>query len=231
MKKIKVLIALCLITSIARAQKVIEKNLDHNDRYVELRVPFASKIDIKTWDKGNVYFKAHLDTEYDQYLDLYDIDFKETGSSIIIASDTKAIFEAFQNERKKTKKNYYYSEYTFDYTLYVPKNSEFKVTSINGDMQSDRIEGDFEADLINGNIEIKSYSGNLKLNTINGEIDLKVGNASFTAETIHGDIYADESLKLTSDNRHVGQKVQSASANGPNKLKLNTINGNMYLRL
>ena len=81
------------------------------------------------------------------------------------------------------------------------------------------------------NIEILKYTGSLKLNTINGAIDLNVGNASFIAETIHGDIYADENLKLTSHDRHVGQKVESLASNGASKLKLNTINGNMYLRL
>ena len=47
----------------------------------------------------------------------------------------------------------------------------------------------------------------------------------------YGDIYADENLKITSDDRHVGQKVRSISNNAGNRLKLNTINGNMYLRL
>lgn len=231
MKKINLLIALCLITSIARTQKVIEKNLNYKGQFIEMNTPFASEIDVKTWDKSNVYFKATLSSENPELLEFYNLKISEEEAILSIISDTEAFFEAYKEKRKKEKKKYWCQEYEFDYVLYVPKKAKFMVKSINGSLTSDEIEGDFEADLINGNIEIKSYSGNLKLNTINGEIDLKVGNANFTAETIHGDIYADESLKLTSDNRHVGQKVQSASANGPNKLKLNTINGNMYLRL
>ncbi|MEX0275467.1 MAG: hypothetical protein AB3N16_13925, partial [Flavobacteriaceae bacterium] len=86
-------------------------------------------------------------------------------------------------------------------------------------------------DLINGSIAIKKYSGNLDLNTINGEIDLNVGHVSFVAETIHGDIYADEKLDLDFSDRHVGHKVESSRKNLADRLKLNTINGNMYLRL
>ncbi|MEM8507314.1 MAG: hypothetical protein AAF717_05765 [Bacteroidota bacterium] len=217
--------------ALVNAQKVIEKNIPHKNQYVELDVPFASEIDIKTWDKKEVYFKANIDTEYPQYLDLYELEVKENSTSITIASKTKAIFKAFEGERKKTKKRYYYTEYTFDYTLYVPKNTEFRVSSINGSMRSEVIEGNFEAELINGDIEIAKYSGDLDLSTINGTIDLKVGGARFTAETVNGDIYADGALDITSDDRYVGQKVRSTIDSYSSKLRLNTVNGNMYLRL
>ena len=216
---------------LVNGQKVIEKNIPHKGRYVVLEVPFASEINIKTWDQKGVYFKANIETDYEEYLDLYQLDVTESSTTITIASDTKEIFEAFEDIRKKTKRNYYHSDYTFDYTLFVPKNTDFKVTSINGNMTSEVIEGDFEADLINGDIEIARYSGNLELSTINGAIDLKVGDAKFTAETINGDIYADAGLQITSDDRHVGQKVRSKTINATSQLRLNTINGNMYLRL
>ncbi|MEM8927698.1 MAG: hypothetical protein AAGC45_05810 [Bacteroidota bacterium] len=231
MKKIQFAIALCLITSVARTQKVIEKNLNYKGQFIEMNTAFASEIDVKTWDRSNVYFKATLTSENPELLEFYDVKILEKKNEISIASDTEAFFEAYKAKRKKENKKYWCQEYEFNYVLYVPKKAKFMIKSINGSVTSDEIEGDFEADLINGNIEIKNYSGNLKLHTINGEIDLKVGDASFTAETIHGDIYADENLKLTSDNRHVGQKVQSLSSSTGNKLKLNTINGNMYLRL
>ncbi|MEM6541874.1 MAG: hypothetical protein AAF634_11980, partial [Bacteroidota bacterium] len=73
--------------------------------------------------------------------------------------------------------------------------------------------------------------GDLDLSTINGTIDLKVGGARFTAETVNGDIYADGALDITSDDRYVGQKVRSTIDSYSSKLRLNTVNGNMYLRL
>ena len=98
-------------------------------------------------------------------------------------------------------------------------------------MKSEVIEGEFEADLINGNIDIAKYSGELDLSTINGEIDLKMINAKLVAETIHGDIYADKNLKFDSTKQHVGQKISGSLGKASNRLRLNTINGNMYLRL
>lgn len=236
MKNLVLTTIFCLGFLLVNAQKVIEKNIPHNDREIEMEVPFASDIEVKTWDKGTVYFKATISTKDSKYLDLYQLDIKEGSGYINIESDTEAIFEAFYDEWNKDnprKKRYYHTgdQYEFNYVLYVPKNASFKVTSINGSMTSEIIEGDFEADLINGDIEIKKYAGNLKLNTINGEIDLKIGNSRFVAETIHGDIYADEKLKVKSYDQHVGQKVESVASNSDNRLKLNTINGNMYLRL
>lgn len=231
MKEFKIVIIICLITSLARAQKVIEKNMGYKGQFIEMSMAFASDIEVKTWDKSNIYFKATLSSEEPELLEFYDLKINEGEDFISIASDTEAFFDAYKAKRKKANKRYWCQEYEFNYVLYVPKKAKFRIKSINGSLTSNEIDGDFEADLINGDIEIMQYSGNLKLNTINGEIDLKVGNASFTAETIHGDIYADENLKITSHDRHVGQKVESASNTNSNKLKLNTINGNMYLRL
>ena len=227
-------LSLFLIGLFAHAQKVIEKNIDYNGQNINLEVKFASEIEVKTWDKSTVYFKADIQTDQGKYLDLYKLDIDEGNGYISIVSEAEPVFKAFHKERKERNgRRYYYTDdmYDFNYVLYVPKNAHFTVSSINGSLSSDIIEGDFTADLINGDIEIKEYKGNLDLKTINGEIDLKVGSARFTAETIHGDIYADENLKLTAEDRHVGQKVQSISSTAPNKLKLNTINGNMYLRL
>ncbi len=237
MKTLKITFLLGLISLTINAQKIIEKNIDFKNQYVEVDLKFASEIAVKTWDKNTVYFKAEINTKDGKFLDAYKLDLKETSDRISIISEAEGVFKKFQDEwnanNKDKKKRYYNSGdwYTFNYALYVPKNAKFKVSSINGDLSSDILEGDFTADLINGNISIKSYSGNLNLTTINGEIDLKMVNANLVAETIHGDIYADEKLKFNSEDRHVGQKISGQIAEGKNRLRLNTINGNMYLRL
>ena len=188
-------------------------------------------------DKTTGYFKADIVTEDGKYLDLYKLDVTESSSSISIISDPQDLFDAFYDEWNKNRpegqKRYYHTKdtYRFNYVLYVPKNATFKVSSINGDLKADIIEGDFTADLINGNIDIKKYDGDMDLNTINGEIDLVMKNSRLVAETIHGNIYADKSLELQVTDRHVGQKVEGRFDDATYRLKLNTINGNMYLRL
>lgn len=219
------------------AQKIIEKNINYGGQFIDLDVKFASDIEVKTWDKSTVYFKADITTEEGKYLDLYKLKVDEGSSTISIVSDAKALFEAFHDEWNNSnpdkKKRYYFNgtTYEFNYVLYVPKNARFKVSSINGNLSAELIEGDFTADLINGDINIKKYSGDMDLKTINGEIDLTMTNTKMVAETLNGNIYADENLKLQVTDRHVGQKVEGSFDNAMHRLKLNTINGNMYLRL
>lgn len=229
-------LSLICFTSVV-AQKIIEKNFAYKNQSIDLDVKFARSIEVKTWEKNTVYFKADIKIERSELLDTYRIDFNENASSITITSEAEPVFKAYREiclKENKEDKRYCYNtgdKVRFTYTLYVPKNATFKVSSINGDLTSENIEGSLTADLINGDIDIATYSGDLDLSTINGEIDLKVGNASLVAETIHGDIYADEKLDLISEDRHVGRKVEKRLANTSKRLKLNTINGNMYLRL
>ncbi|GMN10288.1 hypothetical protein MTsPCn9_12970 [Croceitalea sp. MTPC9] len=237
MKNIVILFVVSFITlTTITAQKVIEKNFSYKEQFIELDVNFARNIEVKTWDKNTVYFKADIYTEDPQFLDFYKLNLNEGAGKIDIEEEAEGVFKAYRKDciqKNPNKKRNCYNTgdlVEFNYVLYVPKNAKFKVSSINGDLKSDVIEGNFMVDLINGNIDIKKYSGNLDLSTINGEIDLKISNTSLLAETIHGDIYASEELGLISEDKHVGQKIWSESSSAKNKLKLNTINGNMYLR-
>lgn len=237
MKNVMTLVLMGLLCLSLNAQKIIEKNISYTNQFIELDVKFAYKIEVKTWEKSSVYFKADITTEDGKYLDKYKLDIDESNSSITITSNPQDVFDAFHDEWNKNRpegeRRYYHTHetYRFNYVLYVPKNTIFKVSSINGDLNADLIEGDFTADLINGNIEIKKYAGDMNLKTINGEIDLVMKNSRLVAETIHGNIYADEHLELQVTDRHVGQKVEGKFDNATHRLRLNTINGNMYLRL
>lgn len=237
MKKLITFLIIGFITLGLNAQKIIEKNIDYKDQYVDVDLKFASEIEVKTWDKQTIYFKADITTKEGKYLDAYELKIDESSSNITIASRSEGVFTAFQDEWNRDnadKKSRYYNTgdwYEFNYVLYVPKNARFKVSSINGHLKSEVIDGNFIAELINGDIDIKQYSGNLDLSTINGEIDLRMRNTKMVAETIHGNIYADEKLKFSTSDRHVGQKVEGRFDDASNSLRLNTINGNMYLRL
>ncbi|WP_299530271.1 hypothetical protein [Ulvibacterium sp.] len=236
MKKITIVL-LGLISLQLGAQKIIEKNIDYKNQYIDMDVKFASMIEVKSWDKSSVYFKADIHTEDEKFQDLYNLDVSASDTRIAITSEAEPMFKAYREDCIKNNPNrrkYCYNTgdlYEFNYVLYVPKNARVKISSINGNLKSEVIEGDFTADLINGDIEIANYAGDLDLSTINGEIDLKMIDADLVAETIHGDIYADEKLKFKSTDRHVGQKIMGCTASGSNSLRLNTINGNMYLRL
>ncbi|WP_373519127.1 hypothetical protein [Pricia sp.] len=237
MKNAIITVLIGLIGLTAHTQKIIEKTIDYKKRTILLDVKFASEIVVKTWDSPTVYFKADITTKDEKYLDLYQLDIDESDSNIKITSDAEPMFRSIwkdKNQNGSGGERHNFSsddDYTFNYTLYVPKNASFKISSINGNLKSEIIEGDFTADLINGDIDIEKYSGDLGLSTINGEIDLKIHNATLIAETIHGSIYADKGLSFKSEKRHVGQKIEGSFEDASSQLRLNTINGNLYLRL
>ncbi len=237
MNKLVITLIIGLITLTVNAQKIIEKNIDYQNQYIDVDVKFASLIEVKTWDKSQVYLKASIYTEDPKFQELHKLNIKESADQIHIESEAEPVFKAYRKDCLKnnpSNKRHCYNtgdQTEFKYVLYIPQNARFKISSINGDLKSEVIEGDFEADLINGDIDISHYSGNLDLSTINGEIDLKMTNANLVAETIHGDIYADEKLKFSSSDRHVGQKISGSQGKASNRLRLNTKNGNMYLRL
>lgn len=221
-----------MLTLSAFAQKSIEKSIAYKDQDIEFDMKFAKNITLKLWDKSTIELKGTISTLGERYLDLYKLEVDENASRIKIASNPEAIFKKFNEDRKNDKNTYYINEneYTEEFTLYVPKKATLKISSINGDLQADVVDGDFKADLINGNIDIAEYNGNLDLSTINGEIDLKVLNTSLKAETVQGQIYADDKLSLNSADQVVGQKIDGSFDTAANSLSLKTINGNIYLR-
>ncbi len=236
MKKFATLWVAGLMGLTLTAQKTIEKNIDYKNQYLDLELKFASEIEVKTWDKPTIQVKANVTMETEKYQDMFQVTVDESSTKVHIGDNSEAIFKKIQEDYEKEhgKKQRYFNmgdEYRFNYVLYIPKNARFKISSINGNLKSDIIEGDFKADLINGNIAIAKYAGTLDLSTINGEIDLHMVNTSLTAETIHGHIYADDKLKFRSEDKMVGQKIEGSTLNATHKLRLNTINGNMYLRL
>lgn len=227
---------LFLFSIILSAQKVTEKNFAYSGQYIELDVKFAHDIEVKTWDKNTVYFKATIELKEEQFLDKYDVSFNTSDKNIRIEEQAESVFKAIHEFARKygdQRSRYWINSAELcklSYVLYVPKNAQFKVYSINGHMKADNIDGKFTADLINGDIDIQKYTGKLDLTTVNGEIDVRISNSSFTAQTVHGDIYADENLDLIASDQHVGQKVKSNGGEFKNQLSLNTVNGNMYLR-
>src|SRR5690606_24816587 len=92
MKKMIITAFVGLATLSLSAQKVIEKNFSYSGQSIDLEVKFASHIEVKTWDKSTVYFKADITTKDGKFLDLYKLDIDENKSSIDIASDAIPLF-------------------------------------------------------------------------------------------------------------------------------------------
>ena len=101
MKKFIYTLFLGLTLVSLNAQKVVEKTFNYSNQFIDLDVKFASDIEVKTWDRSTVYFKADITTEEGKYLDLYQLDIQESSGSISITSEAEDLFKAFYDEWNK----------------------------------------------------------------------------------------------------------------------------------
>ncbi len=215
-----------------QAQKKIQKEVVYANQPVEMKLNFASNIEIKAWDQPTIKVEAIIETNDEKYTNLFDLYIKNETSKIEIESNSKEIFEAYQNDQKE--ENGLAILYTrsldhqFNYILYLPKNITLNLSSITGNVSSEFLQGDIAVEVISGNIDVKNYSGDLKLKTISGDIDLFYKDATLIAETITGDIHTGSKLKVDRRDKLIGQEVSIAS-NNANSLSLNTISGDIYL--
>lgn len=241
MKNVLTVCLMCLFCSAMNSQKTVEKNIDYEGQKINFELKFATDIEVNTWDKPYVYVKANVNTKEGKYLNFYNLEITEGDEEITVTSKAEEIFKKFWEERRKNnvkddvKVKHDDNDMDgkeFNYVIYVPSESNFKINSISGNLKSEIIKGDFTAKLINGNIDIDKYTGKLSLSTVNGAIDLKVVKANLIVETLHGNIYSDDNLELIASNqKKMGQKMKSVTSGATNKLHLNTVNGDMYLRL
>jgi len=237
MKRTVLMLVCGLVLTTISAQKVIEKNIKPSSDAVEVEFKFAEDINIKTWDKNEVYLKAEVsinDGEYDEY---FDIEVENTGSVLSIDSTYGDLFKKQRNWRKNKDGddncNCCSTDIDAVITLYVPKTARLRVKSISGNVTSETYQGNLNIDIISGDINIKDYEGDFTLKTISGNIDINVAKTKVQAQTVTGTIYADDKLSFnrnSSDNPWGGSKVNGTVDNAQSTLKLTTVSGSIFLR-
>lgn len=227
---------MCLVAFQVNAQKVIEKEIATSADRIKAEFKFADDITIKTWDKDEVYLKAEVSINDGQFDDYYTLNIDNSSTALDITSDYGDLFDKWKKEKKgSNRKNNWGPCNNLDidanYTLYIPKNSKFRIKSISGDVASEEYQGELEVDIISGNIDIKKYSGDLMLKTISGDIDVKVSKSKLRAETVTGMIYSDKDMNFDQGkNRIVGSKVTGTFGDVKSELELKTVSGDIFIR-
>ncbi|NER17162.1 DUF4097 family beta strand repeat-containing protein [Spongiivirga citrea] len=237
MKRTVLMLICCLAMTTISAQKVIEKNIKPSSDAVEVEFKFAEDINIKTWDKNEVYVKAEVSINDGEYDDYFTIKVDNDRPALRIDSDYGDLFKKQNTWRRNKDKDGDCNCCSLDMdviiTLYVPKTARLRVKSISSNVSSEAYQGNLNIDIISGDINIKNYSGDFALKTISGDIDVKVKKSSVYAQTVTGTIYADDKLsfnKSDSGNRWGGSKVKGTVGNADNELKLTTVSGSIFLR-
>ncbi len=221
---------LFLLTSLGlTAQKELKKEIDYNNELVQVDLKFASDIQIKTWDKSIIQVEASVEFKEEEYYEMFDLTISSDESRIEISSNSEDIFET-HHENNRSIINYSDApDHEFNYTLYVPKGVDLKVSSITANVTSDFLQGNIAVNLVSGDINIKKYSGDLELKSVAGKIDVNYTDASLKAKTLTGEIYTREELKLEKKKKFIGQEIENELANTANSLTLDTVSGDIYL--
>ncbi|CAM1372691.1 DUF4097 family beta strand repeat-containing protein [Tenacibaculum xiamenense] len=239
MKGIFLFIGMLLSFSNLYSQKKIElKKSTKGITNIDLKLDFANKIELKNWDKNELYIKAMVNLNENSENDLYSLKSDKFNETLNIRSDYANFFE--KNHKlvsvKKGNNNCVNTCYTnntsviIDYEIFVPQNMDLKIKSITGSVNALSYNGKLKLDLISGNITIEKYSTDLDLKTISGEIDLFVSNAKFRAETLTGTVYSNLDIDFKKQEEGFGHRIYGKIKSGKLNLKLKSISGDIFLR-
>lgn len=214
MKKILLITAILLgSAALGFSQKVIDKKIEVDGKKAELKLDFADNIKIEAWDKNYIEFHAQANIEDNQYNDFYELNVNEQSGKTEVVE--KIDFDGIKKQRGE--KNLCNFDMDIEYSVKIPKNLNFSVNTISGE------------------IELIACEGTMNVNSVSGFIDYSIPEAlkaKIDLSTVTGDVYSNVSFddKDTDEFSWVGTN-RKLTLNGGNKdIKLKTVSGDIYLR-
>lgn len=214
MKKLFLITAILLGSAVlAFSQKVIDQKIEVDGKKTELKLDFADNIKIEAWDNNYIEFHAIANIDDNQYNDFYDLKVnKMSGKTEVVE---KIDFDGIKD--KKGEKNLCNFEMDIEYSLKIPKNLNFNVNTISGE------------------IELVACEGTMNVNSVSGFIDYSVPeelNANIDLSTVTGDVYSNVSFDDGDSDEisWVGTNRKLRMNGGNNDIKLKTVSGDIYLR-
>lgn len=197
---------------------------------------------IVTWDREEIKVDAIKRAKKQVHLDEVKIEVEAKTDRIRIQT---------KHPESKTRSNKNNST-SVDYTLTVPRQSNLnRISTVNGGVEVDQVSGDVEASSVNGNVTATGLSGETELSTVNGSVKSTFAalkkqvslhsvngsvtlalppdaNADISADTVHGGISSDFSLKAKK-NFPIGQDLHGKLGEGGPAVKISTVNGGIHL--
>ncbi|MGC4034784.1 MAG: DUF4097 family beta strand repeat-containing protein [Chitinophagaceae bacterium] len=212
MRSIIAMILFCMLSCFTYAQKIVEKHLNYSSgKNIELNLQIADSIRVITWNKNEVYAKASININDNKDNDVYTTDFDESGSRVSVKAKmdedkARKMWNDSCNCRCTRSKIYW--------DFYIPENASLSVETINGD------------------ITISGKTSEIRAKSISGFIDLafaEARKADLQMSTISGTIYTNVALIKARGHRG-GNEVASEYNGGGEKVELETISGDIFLR-
>lgn len=192
----------------ANAQKITEKNISFSGKEsIVLDIQIADSINIRTWEKNEVYFKATVNINENKDNDAYLISAGGSGNTIKIeANFSKDYFNGRNNCCNETD---------IRWQVFIPEKAPFSVETING------------------NITITGRTAQMAVKTISGFIDLAEPaaiSADLEMSTIAGSVFTNHTLTLSNRSTGFPSKIREELNSGGSPIKLETISGDIFFR-
>ncbi len=234
MKKLFILSLLwfAFTTSIFGQSKTVEKTLavPANNR-VNLQLKFADDIKVSAWDNKEAYVKITYEINGGKLNDALLLSFEADNASARVKVDLDGeLMKSGKAADCPDNDGQSFSSYsdskgnrsvtcaTIHYEVFVPRNADLTIETING------------------NIELRGVTGPVHAKSISGFVDMNwptTRGAAVALKTITGEVYSDLDIALTNKKKEhpmVGYELKGSVRGGGTEVSLESISNDIYLR-
>jgi hypothetical protein len=231
MKKVFILSLLWLAftTSLLAQSKTVEKVLPvPANKKVDLKLTFGDDIKITAWDKNEVSIKITYEINNGKLNDALLLNFKSDSES------ARADVDLDKELMKKGKKEDCPGNYSTS-TMQLDGKHTVTCTNINYEIFVPR-DANLKVETINGNIELRGLTGPVQAKSISGFVDMNWSpkkGATVSLETITGEVYSDLGIDFTNEREEapmVGYELKGNVNGGGSSISLESISNDIYLR-
>ncbi|RDV11041.1 hypothetical protein DXT99_25565 [Pontibacter diazotrophicus] len=230
MKKVFILSLLwfAFTTNLQAQSETVEKVLPvPANKKVDLKLTFGNDIKITAWDKDEASIKVTYEINNGKLNDALLLNFKADNESARAEVDLD----------KELLKNGKAEDCPENKSNIMQVNGEYSVTctNINYEIFVPR-DADLTVETINGDIELRGLTGPVQAKSISGFVDMNWSErkgATVSLETITGEVYSDLGIDFTNGRENapmVGYELKGNVNGGGSLISLESISNDIYLR-
>ena len=226
MKNLVAFALLWLASGEAFAQKIIQKNQPFTaGQQVDLHLKFADSIRVSYWDKAEVSVRIAVEINGGKLNDALVVETTANSRKISVKTDfDQALMRRGKREDCPSGNQSYLNgdgHYTcseINYEVYLPRQADLRVETING------------------NIFIREVAGPVYAKSISGFLDVSWPDgkgANVALKSITGELYSDLDIAFNNQQKKnpiVGYLLEGTLNGGGPDVRLESISNNIYLR-
>jgi len=209
--------------------KTVERTLAvPANKKVDLKLTFGNNIKITAWDKNEASFKITYEINGGKLNDALLLNFKADNQRARAEVDLDK--ELMKNGRPEDCPGNYNSS-----TMQLDGKHTVTCTNINYEIFVPR-DADLTVETINGDIELRGLTGPVQAKSISGFVDMNWSQkkgATVSLETITGEVYSDLGIDFLNEKEEapmVGYELKGNVNGGGSQINLESISNDIYFR-